>query len=111
MRTRFRPVPAAACALAAVLAVPLCAQRPGPDLRDEATVVGSDAERYLRVLQVAGEKRFAASKRETIKLHVNRAALRVKLDAEALDSEKSLGARFCHAAWGRGPREARRRSD
>jgi hypothetical protein len=55
MRTRFRPVPAGACALAAVLAVPLCAQPRAPDLRNEAVVVGSDAERYLRVLQVAGQ--------------------------------------------------------
>ncbi|MBW3571346.1 MAG: capsule assembly Wzi family protein [Gemmatimonadetes bacterium] len=55
MRTRFRPVPASACcALALFLAVPLGAQRPAPDLRNEAVVVGSDAERYLRVLQVAG---------------------------------------------------------
>lgn len=51
----FRPVPAAACcALAAVLAGPLSAQRYTPDLRNEAVVVGSDVERYLRVLQVAG---------------------------------------------------------
>ncbi|HEU4882877.1 MAG TPA: capsule assembly Wzi family protein [Longimicrobium sp.] len=56
MRMRFRPVPAAACcALAAALAAPLHAQRATPDVRNEAVVVGSDAERYLRVLQVAGE--------------------------------------------------------
>jgi hypothetical protein len=55
MRTCFRPVPAAAgCALAALLAAPAAAQRPSPDLRNEVEVVGSDAERYLRVLQVAG---------------------------------------------------------
>ncbi|HEX6373477.1 MAG TPA: capsule assembly Wzi family protein [Longimicrobium sp.] len=55
MRIRFRPVPAAACcALAALLAVPLCAQRPAPDLRDEGVVVGGDVDRYLRVLQVYG---------------------------------------------------------
>jgi hypothetical protein len=55
MPLRFRPLPAAACcALAALLAVPLSAQRGTPDLRNEAVVVGSDAERYLRVLQVAG---------------------------------------------------------
>lgn len=55
MRTRFRPVPASACcALAALLAVPLSAQRYTPDLRNEGVVVGSDVERYLRVLQVAG---------------------------------------------------------
>lgn len=55
MRTRLRPVPASACAaLAVLLAAPLCAQRPAPDLRNEVVVVGSDAERYLRVLQVAG---------------------------------------------------------
>jgi len=54
MRTRFRPVPAAAgCALAALLAAPAAAQH-APDLRNEVEVVGSDAERYLRVLQVAG---------------------------------------------------------
>lgn len=56
MRTRFRALPAAACcALAAALAAPLHAQRDAPDLRGEAVVVGSDAERYLRVLQVAGK--------------------------------------------------------
>lgn len=55
MRMRVRPAPAAAfCALATVLAVPLPAQRSAPDLRNEAVVVASDAERYLRVLQVAG---------------------------------------------------------
>ena len=43
----------AACALAA-LAAPLRAQSAAPDLRAEA-VAGSEAERYLRVLQVAGE--------------------------------------------------------
>lgn len=53
---RFRAVPAAACcALAAVLAAPISAQTTAPDLRGEAVVVGSDAEHYLRVLQVAGE--------------------------------------------------------
>ncbi|HLM66793.1 MAG TPA: hypothetical protein VK358_04655, partial [Longimicrobium sp.] len=34
---------------------PLSAQGFAPDLRNEAVVVGSDAERYLRVLQVAGQ--------------------------------------------------------
>lgn len=57
MRMRFRRVPAAArrALAAAVLAVPLSAQDYVPDLRNEAVVVGSDAERYLRVLQVAGK--------------------------------------------------------
>src|SRR5688572_21999218 len=56
MRMCVRPVPAAACcALALLLAAPLRAQRGAPDLRNEAVVVASDAERYLRVLQVAGE--------------------------------------------------------
>jgi hypothetical protein len=53
---RVRPAPAAACcALAAVLAAPLAAQSPAPDLRNEAVVVASDAERYPRVPQVAGQ--------------------------------------------------------
>lgn len=53
---RFRRLPAAArrALAAAVLAAPLSAQDYVPDLRNEAVVVGSDAERYLRVLQVAG---------------------------------------------------------
>jgi hypothetical protein len=53
---RFRRLPAAACRAlaAAALAVPLSAQGYVPDLRNEGVVVGSDAERYLRVLQVAG---------------------------------------------------------
>jgi hypothetical protein len=55
MRTRLRPLPAAAgCALATLLAAPAAAQQSSPDLRNEVEVVGSDAERYLRVLQVAG---------------------------------------------------------
>ena len=53
---RFRRLPAAArrALAAAVLAAPLSAQGYVPDLRNEGVVVGSDAERYLRVLQVAG---------------------------------------------------------
>src|SRR3954466_4574948 len=43
----------ALAAAALVVACPLRAQRALPDLRDEATA-GSDAERYLRVLQVSG---------------------------------------------------------
>jgi hypothetical protein len=56
MRMRLRPASlAACCVLAALPAKPLPAQDHAPDLRNEAVVVGSDAERYLRVLQVAGE--------------------------------------------------------
>jgi hypothetical protein len=51
MRLRLRPLAALAAALAA--AMPAAAQA-GPDLRAEATA-GSEAERYLRVLQVAGQ--------------------------------------------------------
>ncbi len=56
MPTRSRLVVAFArsAAVAALVSVPLSAQRPAPDVRGEAVVVGSDAEHYLRVLQVAG---------------------------------------------------------
>jgi hypothetical protein len=56
MRTRSRPFAASAVRVAAAVlaACPLAAQQPAPDLRNEAVVVGSDAESYLRVLQVAG---------------------------------------------------------
>jgi|GEM_PF-199762 len=54
MPVAFRPLLAFATA-ALVVAGPLRAQQqPLPDLRSEATA-GSEAERYLRVLQVAGE--------------------------------------------------------
>src|SRR4051812_21683221 len=52
MPVAFRPLLAFATAALAV-AAPLRAQQPLPDLRSEATA-GSEAERYLRVLQVAG---------------------------------------------------------
>jgi hypothetical protein len=56
MPTRLRPVAAFArsAAVAVLASVPLTAQAPAPDVRNEAVVVGSDAEHYLRVLQVAG---------------------------------------------------------
>jgi hypothetical protein len=56
MQTRLRLVAAFArsAAVAALASVPLSAQRSAPDVRNEAVVVGSDAEHYLRVLQVAG---------------------------------------------------------
>src|SRR5687768_1617949 len=58
MRTRLRLLAASvrrvAAAAAVLAAFPLSAQDSAPDLRNEATVVGSDAENYLRVLQVAG---------------------------------------------------------
>jgi hypothetical protein len=56
MRIRSRPLAASAgwAAAAVLAALPLSAQGSAPDLRNEAVVVGSDAEHYLRVLQVAG---------------------------------------------------------
>ena len=52
MRALLRPILAGAAAAVCARAVPVTAQ--APDLHAEVTV-GSEAERYLRVLQVAGE--------------------------------------------------------
>ncbi|HVH14005.1 MAG TPA: capsule assembly Wzi family protein [Longimicrobium sp.] len=52
MRVLLRPILAGAALAACVRAAPMAAQ--APDLRAEVTA-GSEAERYLRVLQVAGK--------------------------------------------------------